>query len=48
MSSFESAMDEAFSILEMIKSGNEVYDEFYESSRESYVSFVNYAPSVKI
>jgi hypothetical protein len=27
---------------------NETYDEFYENSRESYVNFVNFAPTVQV
>ena len=35
-------------IYDIIKTCSDSYDDFYENSRESYVSFVNFAPSVKI
>jgi hypothetical protein len=40
-------MDEVGITLEMMKNGNETYDEYYENSRESYVNFVNFAPTVR-
>ena len=33
-------------IFETLKTCSDSYDDFYENSRESYVNFVNFAPSV--
>ena len=39
--------EEINNVFEMIKTCNDKYDEFYENSREAYVSFVNFSPSIK-
>jgi hypothetical protein len=43
----ESLREESSLQFEMLKSSSEKYDEFYENSREAYVNFVNFAPSVQ-
>jgi hypothetical protein len=41
-------LSEEFNIIfETFKTCSDTYDEFYENSREGYVTFVNFAPSVK-
>lgn len=39
--------EEINQIYEILRTSSESYDDFYENSRESYVSFVNFAPSVQ-
>ena len=34
-------------IFDIFKTCNDTYEDFYEDSRDAYVSFVNFAPSVK-
>lgn len=34
-------------LFDIFRTCNDTYDDFYENSREAYVSFVNFAPSVK-
>ncbi|CDW83948.1 UNKNOWN [Stylonychia lemnae] len=43
----ENLRDESTQIMDAIKGASDNYDDFYESSRQSYVSFVNFAPSVQ-
>jgi len=33
--------------MDIFKTCNDSYDEFYEESREAYVEFVNFAPMIK-
>lgn len=40
-------MEELNHTFDLFYTCNESYDDFYEESREAYVSFVNYAPTVK-
>jgi hypothetical protein len=39
-------MEEIHLIFDIFKTCSESYDSFYENARESYVNFVNYAPTV--
>ena len=39
-------MEDIGNIYEIYKTNSDTYDEFYENSREAYVNFVNFAPSV--
>lgn len=39
-------MDDLRNLFEIFRTNSETYDEFYENSREAYVIFVNFAPSV--
>lgn len=41
-------MEEIHLVYDIFKTCNESYDDFYENSREAYVNFVNFAPSVQI
>ncbi len=43
----KSMMEEAHLVHDVFRTCNDSYDEFYENSRESYVNFVNFAPSVQ-
>ena len=47
MGSCQAYIDEINLIFDIFKTCNDTYDDFYEDSREAYVSFVNFAPSVK-
>ena len=40
-------LEEINLLFEIFKTCNDTYDDFYENSREAYVSFVNFAPQVK-
>ena len=40
-------VEEIHLVFEIFKTCNDTYEDFYENSREAYVSFVNFAPSVK-
>lgn len=41
-------MDEINHVFDLFFTCNESYDDFYEESREAYVSFVDFAPTVKL
>ena len=47
MTSCQAYIEEIHLTFDIFKTCNDTYDDFYEDSREAYVSFVNFAPSVK-
>ena len=47
MSNIDIQLDEINLIFDIFRTCNDTYDDFYEDSRQAYVSFVNFAPSVK-